>query len=218
MEQEEIVEFIKETLELQKKAEYINAKISELQEFEGNPSLQTETGAEMLRESILGQGFVEDVILYRHNKKLMIIAGHKRVRIMKEYGFKQVPAKIYPFRTYKHAVLYCIASNRIAQLAQTDYKKLKECLDYCDDGSLSLQLSGYSKKVQESMIDFENYPEDSFTFIDKGDRRTITIRCESDEQLAEVKEALGIADKKINTIKGSVILELVEMTKPGGGL
>lgn len=218
MEKEEILEFVKETLELQKKSQYINAEISKLHPFDGNPSVATEAGTDMLRESILGQGFVEDVILYRHDKKLMIIAGHKRVEISKQLGLKRVPAKVFPFKTYKHAVLYCIASNRIAMLAQTDTKKLKECLDYCDDGSISLALSGYSKRVQESMIDWENYPEDAFTFIEKGDRRTITIRCESDEELAEVKRALRIAEKKVNTIKGSEILEILEELEPGGGL
>jgi hypothetical protein len=218
MEKEEILEFVKETMELHKKSEYTIADISKLHPFEGNPSEATEAGTEMLRESILGQGLVEDVILYRHEKKLLIIAGHKRVEIYKDLGVKKVPAKIYPFRSYKHAVLYCIASNRIAQLAKTDFPKLKECLDYCDDGSISLVLSGYSKRVQESMIDWQNYPEDGFEFIDQGDRRAITIRCDSDEEFAQVKRELGIGDKKINTIKGSALLEILEMAKPGGGL
>jgi len=218
MDKEEILKFAKETLELQEKSKYINVKISDLHPFDGNPSQETEAGTDMLRESILGQGFVEDVIVYRHDKKLMIVAGHKRVRISKELGLKKVPVKLYPFRTYKHAVLYCIASNRIAQLAQTNFPKLKECLDYCDDGSVSLALSGFSLKVQKSMIDYENYPEESFNFIDKGDRRIVTIRCDSDEQLAEVKRSLGIGDKKVNTIKGSEILEILEHLKPGGGL
>lgn len=218
MEKEEILQFAKDCLELQKKSQYVLAKISDLHPFDGNPSTETEAGIDMLRESILGQGFVEDVILYRRDKKLMIVAGHKRVRIQKELGLMHVPAKIYPFRSYKHAVLYCIASNRITQLAQTDMKKIKECLDYCDDGSISLALSGFSKRVQESMIDFENYPEDAFTFVDKGDRRVITIRCESDEQLAELKSALGIGNKKVNSLKGSELLEILEELKPGGGL
>lgn len=210
MEKDEILQFAKETLELQKQSKYVLAKISDLHPFDGNPSMETEAGIDMLRESILGQGLVEDVILYRREGKLMIVAGHKRVRITKELGMKHVPAKIYPFRSYKHAVLYCIASNRITQLAQTDMKKIKECLDYCDDGLISLALSGFSKRVQESMIDYENYPEEAFTFVDQGDRRVVTIRCESDEELSEVKEVLGIGDKKVSTIKGSELLEILD--------
>lgn len=210
MKDEQIKKFIRETMELQKQAEYMEVKISEIHPFKGNPSIPGPMSVEMLKTSITGQGFVEDVILYRYKGKLMMIAGHKRVDASKSLGLKTVPAKIYPFKSYKHAVLYCVASNRIGQLAETDYTKLKECIEYCDDGAMDLELSGFSQGEQGDIIDYSAYDPGDIEFIESSDRRVVTIVCKSDDEINRVKRALGIEDRKQNTMRASELFEILE--------
>lgn len=214
MKQEEIVAFLKETLELQKKAEYKFVEIKKLTPFKGNPSVPGAASEEMLKKSIEGQGFVEDVIAYKeNNNSLLIIVGHKRIDQAKALGLDSVPVKIYPFKSRKHAIAYCVASNRITQLADTDYQKLKECFEHIDTGELGkigLEMTGYKYKEIEGMIDFKNYLDKDLEFIDESDRHSIIIKCEDDNEVLEVKKVLKIDDKKMNTIKAVDFLLLIQ--------
>ncbi len=198
----EILHFMKETLQLQKKAEYLLVDISDLHPFPGNPSIEGPMSIEMLKKSIKGQGFVEDTICFREkNGELMIIAGHKRTIAMKQLGATKIPIKIYPFKSKKHAVLYCIASNRIAQIAETDFPKLKDALEFCDDGAHDLEMSGISDQEIKDMIDYTNYMSEGVEFIKESDRRAVNIKCESDDEMLKVKAVLKIDHQKLNVIK-----------------
>lgn len=214
MEQKEIIAFLKETLELQKKAKYEFVKIEKLTPFKGNPSIPGASSEEMLKKSIEGQGFVEDVIAYREKSdSLLIIVGHKRINQAKALGMDSVPVKIYPFKSRKHALAYCVASNRLTQIADTDYQKLKECFEHIDTGELGkigLEMTGYKFKEIESMIDFKNYLDKDLEFISESDRRSIIIKCKNDEELLQVKKVLKIDDKKMNTIAGVEFLLLFD--------
>lgn len=208
IEREEILQFMKETLLLQKRAEYLLVDISDLHPFPGNPSVEGPMSIEMLKKSIQGQGFVEDTICFREkNGELMIIAGHKRTKAMKLLGATKIPIKIYPFKSKKHAVLYCIASNRIAQIAETDYPKLKETLEFCDDGAHDLELSGITDQELKDMIDYTSYMAEGVEFIKESDRRSVTIKCKSDDELLEVKRVLKIDHQKLNIIKAKKFFE-----------
>lgn len=198
----EILHFMKETLQLQKRAEYLLVDISSLHPFPGNPSIEGPMSIEMLKKSIKGQGFVEDTICFREkNGELMIIAGHKRTKAMKQLGATKIPIKIYPFKSKKHAVLYCIASNRIAQIAETDFPKLKDALEFCDDGAHDLNMSGISEDEIKDMIDYTNYMSEGVEFIKESDRRSVNIKCESDDEMLKVKAVLKIDHQKLNVIK-----------------
>lgn len=208
VEREEILQFMKETLLLQKRAEYLLVDISDLHPFPGNPSIEGPMSIQMLKKSIQGQGFVEDTICYREKDgELMIIAGHKRTKAFKELGATKIPIKIYPFKSKKHAVLYCIASNRIAQIAETDYPKLKDALEFCDDGAHDLELSGITDQELKDMIDYTSYMAEGVEFIQESDRRSVTIKCKSDDELLEVKRVLKIDHQKLNIIKAKKFFE-----------
>ena len=204
----EILHFMKETLQLQKRAEYLLVDISKLHPFPGNPSIEGPMSIEMLKKSIKGQGFVEDTICFREkNGELLIIAGHKRTKAMQQLGATKIPVKIYPFKSKKHAVLYCIASNRIAQIAETDFPKLKDALEFCDDGAHNLEMSGISDQEIKDMIDYTNYMSEGVEFIKESDRRAVNIKCESDDELLRVKAFLKIDHQKLNVIKAKKLFE-----------
>lgn len=126
---------------------------------------------------------------------------------MQQLGATKIPIKIYPFKSKKHAVLYCIASNRIAQIAETDFPKLKDALEFCDDGAHDLEMSGISDQEIKDMIDYTNYMSEGVEFIKESDRKSVNIKCESDDELLRMKTILKIDHQKLNIIKAKKFLE-----------
>jgi len=47
-------------------------------------------------------------------------------------------------------------------------------------------------------------------FVDKSDRHAITINCESDEEMIEMKTLLGIEESKKNSIDASILKEILK--------
>lgn len=47
-------------------------------------------------------------------------------------------------------------------------------------------------------------------FVDKSDRHSITINCESDEEMIEMKELLGIEESKKNAIDASLLKDILK--------
>jgi len=194
---EELENWLKETLVLDNAAEYRTVDPKDLTPFPSNPSVATDRSMEALVSSITTQGFVEDPVIYDHKNTLYIIAGHKRISVMLALSCKKIRVKCYPFKSFKHAAIYVVASNRIGTLAQIDYPKLKESLEYADDGTIDIEASGYDAN---DIADLDNYDPGDTESLAEGDRRAVSIKCDSDEQLIELKKFLMIEGRKSNRI------------------
>lgn len=197
LDEKELEGWLKETIELDRKSEYRIVDPNALTPFPSNPSVASDRSMEALVTSITSQGFVEDPIIYDHKKTLYIIAGHKRISIAIALSFDKLRVKAYPFKSFKHAAIYMVASNRIGTLATIDYPKLKETLEYADDGVIDIGASGYSL---DELADLDNYipkddPEEART-----EKLSVSIKCESDAQVSELKKFLMIEDRKSNQI------------------
>jgi len=57
------------------------------------------------------------------------------------------------------------------------------------------------------MIDYTSYMAEGVEFIKESDRRSVTIKCKSDDELLEVKRVLHIDHQKLNIIKAKKFFE-----------
>ncbi len=127
--------------------------IDKLKPFEANPRVITEDGLVRLKVSIEGFGFVEPIIAWRNEKnEPEIVVGHQRWKGAKRAGKKQVPVIFYPFETREQAIAYNIASNRLAELSDWDFPRLKDNLEFVDTGNLDVEFTGFSVKEIESLM------------------------------------------------------------------
>lgn len=148
--------------------------IEKLTAFEGNPRTISIDGLERIEESMKEYGFVEPIIAYQDDKKLMIVVGHQRLDAAIERGLKKVPVIIYPFKDLKHAVGYNIASNKTAELSNWDIPKLKDNLEFLDDGQFNLEATGFKEIEIEELQTWTPPQETEKSHAGEKKKRTIT--------------------------------------------
>ena len=137
--------------------------ISELVPYEGNPRSASRAAISRLEKSLGEFGFVEPIIGWRDEEgRPLVIAGHQRLKAAAERGEKKVPVIIYPFKSRRQAVAYNVASNRLAELSDWDYPKLKENIELLDTGEIDLEVTGFSSEEMEGLISWagKGYGED----------------------------------------------------------
>ena len=114
-----------------KKLEWINEKrkLSDLIPFENNPRYLTDKQKEDLKKSLEKFSLVEVPIIDTDNK---IIAGHQRIKVLKELeGDIEIDVRI-PNRklTQKEFDEYCVRSNK--NTGEWDWTKLEKCFEVPD--------------------------------------------------------------------------------------
>lgn len=196
--------------------------IEDLKPLEGNPRIITEDGLNRIKVSIEGFGFIEPIIAWKNEKgELEIVVGHQRRKAAKKTGRKKLPTIIFPFKNRKAAIAYNIASNRTNELAGWDFPKLKDGLEYLDDGEFKRDLTGFSDVEVEALMG--HYKEPPFSNIIKDSVKEITIKmyfsdvgyelyCEAID-VALFGEGIGLYDRAMRTV-----FEMIDSRKRGEAL
>ena len=133
------------------KLEFI--EINKLKEASYNPRIHTEKALERLEKSIEKFGFTNPILVQKSTNQ--IIAGHARLKAAKEAGLKKVPVIFLDFDDVT-AKAYNIADNRLAELTEWDYPKLKDLITEIDTGAIDVELTGFDEIELKEIIDYEN--------------------------------------------------------------
>ena len=149
--------------------------IDNLDPYEGNPRSLSVENLEKIGRSIEGFGFVEPVIAWeKPDKRLMIVAGHKRIDAARKRGLTEIPVIVYPFENATMAIGYNLASNKLGELSEWDFPLLSEALTELDTGDFDVDITGFDEAERERIATWT--PEDD-EGPQKGGRGRKEITC-----------------------------------------
>lgn len=100
----------------------IELGLQEITPYDNNPRQNDET-VQKLAESIQEFGFLQPIVLDKHN---IIVVGDTRYKAAKLIGKETVPVIIADHLTDEQAAAYRIADNKIAETSEWDLDKLEE--------------------------------------------------------------------------------------------
>ena len=123
---------------------YQKRQIDELIPYENNPRINDEAVADV-KESIRQVSYIAPIIIDENN---ILLAGHTRLKALKELGYKEVDVVIVDDLTEDQKKKYRLYDNKTAEFSKWDVKKLMEELsdvnfrDYDFGQPVSSELSG----------------------------------------------------------------------------
>ena len=144
---------------------------SELIPYENNPRFN-DAAVDQVAESIKAFGFRSPIIV---DRKMVVIAGHTRLKAAEKLGLKEVPVIVASDMTDQQAKAYRLADNKTAEAAMWDF----DMLDFELDGIADFDMADFgfrgespvfnteeteSKRNTEE-LDISDYGEDRFTCV-----------------------------------------------------
>ena len=173
-----------------------------LNPHERNPNSMTDADKAMLAKSLAEHGDLSGIVWNRANGKL--VGGHQRIDVLRRLGSGSVPVAIdrelpkptaqgtvgwghiefagesYPVRVVewpepRHQAAM-IAANRFGRIGVDDMATIKDLLQELDDGSLDMELTGYSAAAIEELMTQFHIP-DSNKPIDEDGMKDTTNEC-----------------------------------------
>ena len=129
----------------------IDIAVNELQEYENNPR-NNDVAVDAVAASIQEFGFKVPVII---DSKMVIVAGHTRVKAAKNIGMETVPCIIADDLTPEQIKAFRLADNKVSALSNWDFTKLEEKL-----AGLDIDMTAFRLDAQED-VNIEDFFEDA---------------------------------------------------------
>jgi ParB-like chromosome segregation protein Spo0J len=143
-------------------------ELSKIKPAKYNPRKDLKKGDaeyERIKKSIIEFGLVDPLIV---NTDFTLIAGHQRLKILRELHFSEVDCVVLRLTKKKEKALN-LALNKIT--GKWDNALLKDLLQDLDTGSFDMELTGFSTIELENLLtvipDIEEN-DDKFDFDKKG--------------------------------------------------
>ncbi len=124
--------------------------IGKLKPFGGNPKKHPKEQIDKIIKSFGEFGWTNPVLVTKDN---MIIAGHARVEAARKAKIKKVPVIYLPFDG-KKALMYAVADNKLAELADWDFTKLSDLIVDLDSENFDLELTGFDMSEIEELMNW----------------------------------------------------------------
>jgi hypothetical protein len=189
-------------------------KVKDLKEHpaEYNPRQITEQKLEMLGKSMKAFGDISGIVFNKRTGNL--VCGHQRIKHLDD----NIPIKTHPFKDQygtvaigfivtpegkwvyrlvdwdqETEILANISANQ--QGGEFDYIKLKELYIQLDNGSVDMELTGFSPEDMERIITHTSDEYDDNFSLPSGDKdggQQMTFKV-SDEQAGDIKKAISKA-------------------------
>lgn len=156
--------------------EYINPH--ELIPYEKNAKKHSGEQIQKIIQSIRRFKFRNPILAMREGK--IIVAGHARTEAAKRLNLTEVPVIFLNDMTYDEAKMYCIADNKLAELATWDNDILHEV--FADMDLKDIELTGFDPGEFGTL---ETEPDDfileDFIFDDVKEPCWFVLRCDLTE-------------------------------------
>jgi len=131
------------------KIETVN--INSLKPHPKNPRIHPDSALEQLTKSIKEYGWTNPILV---SKDGYVLAGHARLKAAEKAGLTEVPIIRLPLSGAK-AVAYMIADNKLQDLTDWDFLKLK---DLFDTGGLNMEFTGFDfKEIKDLITDIPRF-------------------------------------------------------------
>jgi hypothetical protein len=145
--------------------------LDDLKPYPGNARTHSPEQLERLRDSISRFGFVSPAIVLEDGE---LVAGHGRTTAARLAGLDRVPVVVLTGFSRDEARAYCLADNRLADLAGWDDALLSAEVAALDDSLLG--AAGFNSDEVEAILNPES-DEDIPPAGDGGEAPDSSVRC-----------------------------------------
>lgn len=132
----------------------LNKKISDLKEYENNPRINDDA-VEYVKKSIEEFGYKVPIVIDKNN---VIIAGHTRLKALKELGVKNVDCVIADDLSEEQVKAFRLADNKVSEASSWDWDKLGEELNTIPD--IDMSEFGFDLDSLDTDLDDKEIVED----------------------------------------------------------
>ncbi len=172
----------------------IETKILKIEDIKANPMNPKKHWVEKISESIREMGYIEPIVVDENN---MILAGHGRLKALKEIGTKEVEVIIKKGLTEEQKTKYMLLSNKIVEAGGWDYSLLEK---FEED---ILSSAGFSSKDMDEIFGIDETTEmfDLAKELKKLDIQNIQIKKGDVLQLGKNRIMCGDSTIEQNVLK-----------------
>jgi len=128
----------------------IEIKKLSIDDIKANPRNPKKHWVEKISESIREMGYIEPIVVDENN---MILAGHGRLKALKEIGSEEVQVIVKKGLTDEQKTKYMLLSNKIVEAGGWDYSLLEK---FEED---ILSSAGFSSEELDKIFEVEDTPE-----------------------------------------------------------
>ena len=125
-------------------------RVADLVPHPRNPNTHSTAQIELLAKIIAAQGWRSPVVVSKRSG--FVVAGHARLKAAERLGLDSVPVNVQIFKTEADEWAHLVADNRIAELAEMDFKLSAELLKELDTLNLDLDLTGFLEHEREPLM------------------------------------------------------------------
>lgn len=189
--------------------------ISKLKPHPKNPRIHPNSALERLTKSIKEYGWTNPILVSEDG---FVLAGHVRLKAAEKVGLKEVPVIYLPLSGAK-AEAYMIADNKLQDMTDWDFPKLKDILEELDTGNLDIEVTGFDLKEIEDLMTQFHIPEEGLIPDDEIPEK-VELVCKIGQlwQLGEHCLLCGDATKKedVDRLIGGEKADMVFTDPPYG--
>ncbi len=130
--------------------------VVKLVEHPNNPNQHDKRQVELLARIIKAQGWRNPITVSKRSG--FIVSGHGRLAAAKLLNEKQVPVDYQDFKNDADETAHLLADNRVAELAELDFKSVSELLKELQGQDFELELTGFLEHEIEPLLEAEWSP------------------------------------------------------------
>ena len=161
--------------------------LDKLKPYPRNNRLHPDAQLDLLVKAIKAQGWRAPITV--SNKSGYIVRGHARLEAARRLKLTEVPVDYQHYASDQAEQADRIADNQLAILAEWDLPNLKEELLAIDDGSLDMEITGFSEKaIEELMTQCHQDGEADKEFGPLGEKYEVIISCAGESEQIELLE------------------------------
>jgi hypothetical protein len=179
------------------KLEVKEVPISDLKPHPGNPRKHPDKAIDRLVKSIKEYGWTNPILVSQDN---YILAGHARLKAAEKAGLEKIPVIYLPL-SGDIALAYMIADNKLQDLTEWDFPKLKDLLVEIDTGAFDIEVTGFDQIEIEDLLNYNVTSDRSDRdkrFQDglKDNRIAVTFFCKNREEYNLILKLLKVESQK----------------------
>ena len=130
--------------------------VVKLVEHPNNPNQHDKRQVELLARIIKAQGWRNPITVSKRSG--FIVSGHGRLAAAKLLNEKQVPVDYQDFKNDADETAHLLADNRVAELAELDFKSVSELLKELQNQDFELELTGFLEHEIEPLLEADWTP------------------------------------------------------------
>lgn len=138
-------------MEVEKKLQIVYVPIDEINPNPANPRRPTDEDIAAVKQSIITFGYDTPILVRREGN--MVIAGHTRLKALKELGHTEVPV-VFTDLDEISARVRGVNDNKLVENVRWDFPMLADLFVDFDQNDVKFDLTGFDQQKIENIVTF----------------------------------------------------------------